>query len=44
MESIIGVILLVCLLIIAHYTQVTAQQLKSLNSKIDELLLVAKGK
>jgi len=34
METIIGVIVLGCILIVAHYTQVTAQQLKILNSKI----------
>ena len=44
METIIGVIVLGCILIVAHYTQVTAQQLKILNIKIDEFIRVAKEK
>jgi hypothetical protein len=44
METIIGVVIVGCILIIAHFTQVTGQQLKSLNSKMDELIRVAKAK
>jgi hypothetical protein len=44
MNIIIGVILLGGILITAHYTQVSAQQLKNLNSKIDEFIRVAKSK
>jgi len=38
MATVIGVLLILCMLIIAHFTQVTAQQLRMLNRKIDEFL------
>ena len=38
METVIGVLLVLCMLIIAHFTQVTAQQLRTLNRKIDEFM------
>jgi hypothetical protein len=44
MESIVGIVVLGCILIVAHFTQVTAQQLKLMNGKMDDLLKVSKAK
>jgi len=42
MEIIVGVIILVCILAITHYTQRSTQELKKLNDKIDEMIKVSK--
>lgn len=44
METFIGFVILICILSVAHYAQIAAQQLKSLNSKIDELIRLSKEK
>ena len=42
MEEVVGIVLLICVLIIAHFTQVAAQQLKKMNAKLDDLIRVSK--
>lgn len=44
METLIGFVILICILAVAHYTQVAAQQLRALNGKLDELIRLSKEK